>query len=275
MTTPRLTGFANGWYAVAFSDELRPGELVRRRLMNQELIVSRAASGAPVVMRGSWRWPVRELHGAIIAYPGDVPAWEIHPIEPQYEALAWSRPATRCWRIKTHPQEIIENTVDVAHFTSVHGYGGVEITDELKTQGPHLTMGYAVARNHGLVRMRLEITASGIGYSRVQVQALGLRLRTVVMPTPIGHDLTDVRVVTQVARTRPLGRRWLADRVAQLAASEMGRDFAADIRIWETKRYQDPPRLVAGDGPIGTYRRWCRQFYATPQPASLASGACP
>jgi hypothetical protein len=40
----------------------------------------------------------------------------------------------------------------------------------------------------------------------------------------------------------------------------MGHDFAADIAIWENKRYQDPPRVCAGDGPIGAYRTWARQF---------------
>jgi hypothetical protein len=51
----------------------------------------------------------------------------------------------------------------------------------------------------------------------------------------------------------------------------MGRDFAADIRIWENKRYQDPPRLVAGDGPIGPYRKWARQFYRDTADARSAS----
>jgi 3-Ketosteroid 9alpha-hydroxylase C-terminal domain len=261
MIAPRLHDFAIGWYALAFSHELRAGDAVRRRLMHQELIVSRAPSGEASVMRGAWRWPVREQHGVILAYPGDAPAWEIRPIEAPYAHLAWSAPATRMWRIRTHPQEIIENTVDVAHFAPVHGYGQVEVIDEMQAHGPHLTMGYAVARNRGLVRMQLAITASGIGYSRVQVRALGLQLRTIVMPTPVEDDFTEVRVVTQIALEKVMRRRWLADRVARIAASEMGRDFAADIRIWEHKRYQDPPRLVTGDGPIGPYRKWVRQFY--------------
>jgi 3-ketosteroid 9alpha-monooxygenase subunit A len=261
MSSMRLRGFANGWYALAFSDEVRPGASVERRLMNQTVIVSRGADGTAAVWAGSWRWPVRELHGAILTYPGDAPRWELRPIAPAHAQLAWSKPATRLWRIKTHPQEIIENTVDVAHFGAVHGYSSVAVTSEMRTEGPHLMMGYTAARNRGLVRMHLDITASGVGYSRVQVEVLGLRARTIVMPTPIGDDLTEVRVVTQLARPRA---RWLApviDRAAQLAATEMGRDFAADIRIWEHKQYQDPPRLVAGDGPIGPYRKWVRQFY--------------
>ena len=265
----RLKGFANGWYALAFSKEVREGKRVRRRLMNQDVHLTRTRAGTPEVAAGRWRWPAHERHGVILAWPGDRPAWEVRPIEPEHDALEWSAPAARTWRIRTHPQEIIENTVDVAHFSSVHRYTKIEVTRELAIDGPHLTRGYAVARNRGLLRMQLDITASGVGYSRVQVSAHGLRLRTVVMPTPIGDDLTEVRVVTQIALVpsrahalaRVLPRRLIANGIVQLAASEMGKDFAADIRIWETKQYLDPPRLVAGDGPIGPYRRWARQFY--------------
>jgi len=335
----RLSGQPTGWYAVAFSDELAPGTVLRRRLMNQELVVFRTESGVPVVMDGycphlgahlaeggrvvgeqlrcpfhdlgfaidgrcaytphggrpklrTRSWPVRERHGVVVTYHGgDEPAWELRPIEPEHAELEWSRPAGRLWRIRTHPQEIIENTVDVSHFSTVHGYERVEIAEGMKADGPHLTMSYTVIRDRGLFgrhvptrfRFRLDIAASGVGYSRVQIAALGLRLRTVVMPTPVDDETTEVRVVTQIAlvpgkdhwAARMLPRQWLADLAGRIAASEMGRDFAADIRIWEHKRYQDPPRLVAGDGPIGPYRTWARQFYradaagAEPRPASL------
>lgn len=225
-------------------------------------------------------WPVAERHGVVLAFAGhddEAAPWQLLPIEPEYERLAWSKPAGRLWRIRTHPQEIIENTVDVAHFASVHAYQAIEVTAGLKTHGPHLTMSYTVTRDRGLfgrldprrLRFRLDITASGVGYSRVQVRGMGMLLRTVVMPTPVDDEYTDVRVTTQIALwpnadhpvSRCLPRQWIADRIAQIGAAEMGRDFAADIRIWETKRYWERPQLVAGDGPIGPYRRWARQFY--------------
>jgi 3-ketosteroid 9alpha-monooxygenase subunit A len=162
----------------------------------------------------------------------------------------------------------------------VHGYQSIAVDEDLHTDGPHLGMGYVVTRAHGLLgrrdptklRMRLHIRASGIGYSRVQVNGLPIRLRTVVMPTPVDDETTEVRVITQVALVGPrwLPRRFVADRIAHIAAREMARDFLADLRIWEHKRYQDPPRLVPGDGPIGPYRRWTKQFYRDAR-ASAAS----
>jgi 3-ketosteroid 9alpha-monooxygenase subunit A len=212
-----------------------------------------APHGVSVVGR-----PTCERHGVVLAYVGDGAPWPLAPIEPEHEARRWSRPARRRWRIRTHPQEIIENTVDIAHFTSVHGYRAVEVTRAMQTDGPHLRMSYAV--NRGPLRMALDITASGVGYSRVQVDVHGLRLRTVVMPTPLDAELTEVRAITQVALPGLPGAAIVGAGLGQLAATAMGHDFAADIAIWEHKRYQDPPRVCAGDGPIGPYRTWARQF---------------
>ena len=114
-------------------------------------------------------------------------------------------------------------------------------------------MSYSVRR--GPMNMALDITASGVGYSRVQIDVHGLKLRTVVMPTPVDDEVVEVRAITQVALPGVLGVG-----IGELAATAMGHDFAADIAIWESKRYQDPPRVCADDGPIGPYRTWARQF---------------
>ena len=51
---------------------------------------------------------------------------------------------------------------------------------------------------------------------------------------------------------------------------EIARQLEQDIPIWENKIYVQPPVLVDGDGPIGMFRRWCEQFYATPQQEAAA-----
>jgi hypothetical protein len=38
-------------------------------------------------------------------------------------------------------------------------------------------------------------------------------------------------------------------------------DIEQDFEIWEHKGYVSPPALNRDDGPIGQYRRYCRQFY--------------
>ena len=46
------------------------------------------------------------------------------------------------------------------------------------------------------------------------------------------------------------------------------RQLGQDIPIWEHKVMKDRPVLCDGDGPIGLFRRWCKQFYLTPPPAN-------
>ena len=43
--------------------------------------------------------------------------------------------------------------------------------------------------------------------------------------------------------------------------AEVSRQLEEDIPIWENKIYLDRPALCDGDGPIGSFRKWCKQFY--------------
>jgi hypothetical protein len=38
-------------------------------------------------------------------------------------------------------------------------------------------------------------------------------------------------------------------------------DINQDFDIWENKGYVTRPAIAKADGPIGQYRRYCRQFY--------------
>lgn len=41
----------------------------------------------------------------------------------------------------------------------------------------------------------------------------------------------------------------------------LSRPFMGEDLVWENKQYRERPALAVGDGPIGLYRRWARQFY--------------
>lgn len=38
-----------------------------------------------------------------------------------------------------------------------------------------------------------------------------------------------------------------------------------DLPIWRHKRFIERPALAEGDGPLGRYRTWARQFYKPPR----------
>ena len=55
--------------------------------------------------------------------------------------------------------------------------------------------------------------------------------------------------------------------VASVVAAEINRD----IPIWQHKRYLDRPALGPGEGSIGRYRKWTRQFYSPPDQVPAAN----
>jgi hypothetical protein len=68
------------------------------------------------------------------------------------------------------------------------------------------------------------------------------------LPTPLGR-----------AASRPAAR--LLSAVAQRVASG---DTGADLLMWHHQEHVEQPKLARGEGPIGRYRQWARQFYTGP-----------
>ena len=54
--------------------------------------------------------------------------------------------------------------------------------------------------------------------------------------------------------------------VAERFQAEIESQLEADIPIWENKIFLERPMLCDGDGPIGVFRKWSRQFYSMPLP---------
>ena len=55
----------------------------------------------------------------------------------------------------------------------------------------------------------------------------------------------------------PIPFGWLHDAFD----AQVNRQFREDIAIWESNIYQPSPQLCDGDGPVGKYRNWAKQFY--------------
>ncbi len=272
-TAREMPEMPEGWYGVAFSAEV---EAETDRVLGGRQLRLQRVDGRVRELGGA---AVIEQAGAVLVHHGEAQRWRPVPADDD----GWCAPVAQSWRIRTHPQEIIENTVDSGHFSKVHGYRAVDVLERMRTEGPHLRAAYAVTRTHGLfgpldrrpLRLEMQICASGLGYSRVEVDlaALGVMVRQVVMPTPIDDEHLELRALTSVkAVARPAGllgvaaallpKAWLTWAICRGAAVGMARDVRHDFAIWENKVYVERPALCASDGPIGEYRRWARQFYA-------------
>jgi nitrite reductase/ring-hydroxylating ferredoxin subunit len=214
-----------------------------------------------------------EVDGVIVAYhdPDGLPAqWRIESRAP---GGRWPAATTRTWRFRGHPQEVSENSVDLAHLSELHQFRQVRVIEPVTTDGPRLAARYAIRRrllfNLG-VSSEFSVRVEGLGFSVVElsIPSLSWEVYQLVLPTSV--DETDVALRLSVSLRRAEGARgWrrllgvrpvtaLAQRfVASVVVAEINRD----IPIWQHKRYLERPALCPGEGSIGRYRKWTRQFY--------------
>ena len=225
-------------------------------------------------------WPIRERNGFILVYHhpnGEAPEWEV----PDLDTKGWSPVLCHRFDVRGHPQETSENSVDMGHFSEVHGYRSVAMIGEARVDGPHLGVTYHFDRFVGLggrfgrtVAAEFDADLFGLGYSLVSLRlpAYGLRLRQWVLSTPSRSKHVDFRIAVSLddlilaERVKPvLGlvpHSFLSHVVGQAVLRMFKRDVAQDFDIWKNKRYLPSPALAAGDGPVGLYRKWASQFYA-------------
>lgn len=312
---PRLP-YPNGWFAVAFSDELPPGRVLRRRFMGEDLVIYRTRAGVVRVVEpycphlGAHlgyggkvdgeeivcpfhgfrfdtdgvciantygtrpprarldQWSARELDGAILVWrdaDGAPPSWEL----PALPSDGFPPPVRRTYTIVDHPQEVMENAVDIGHILPVHGYQNPRVRTPMTVDDQRLTIGTVAERVFpaiGRLEMLLDFEIDGLGYIwvKAKIPRFGGEALFQAWPTPIDPCRIDLRFAMSL-RVRG-GRRPAARALSRALTVSLAGAFWSDLRkdfpIWENKRFVERPRLAKGDGPIIPFRRWARQFYS-------------
>ena len=239
----------------------------------------------------------QEVSGLIFGWwgiGGRPPQWRLPPVDaladrgapesapsgPDRPSDLWSSQEFRTIRFPGHPQETTENSVDIAHLSSVHGYSNVTHPAPAAIDGPRLTnsFGFTVSRKFAkLAKVDFEVSATalvvGLGYSLVEIRehCIGMDARMWILATPIDGTLIDFTLVSAI---RPLRRP--RRRIAGLAFLPVGvrtslmNKFVLymqmvfvkqDVVIWSRKNYLPRPRLARGDADMAKYREYCKQFY--------------
>jgi len=233
----------------------------------------RTAYGKAVPRKAILRtWPIIERNGYIFAWyhpERKQPDWEI-PILPG-SVEGWTGFRTRQIAVQSHPQETSENSVDVGHFVQVHGFGDAWYEGELEVDG-HLLKGaygikYLIGGRVPLIA-KFNVEVHGLGYSlvRVRLPRVSAELNLLVLSSPVDQDNIILRTAASAKHWGPLPVSLL---LRELASMGLNREVGQDAPIWEAKRYLEKPILAEGDGPIGEYRRYCKQFYVR-DPANTA-----
>ena len=222
-------------------------------------------------------YPSQESGGLVWAWyhPGGEAPRFAPPEIPEYGADDWTADWTRYeWTIRTHPQEVAENSVDWPHFHEVHlmappperdvRFEGHEILWEARTSKQVTTL------DDQPDEIRVVGRNAGLGSSYVKYTGMGDTVIVMGM-TPLDDERLHMRfgVIGKHA-----GRS--AEEMAtfhQAYADDMAAAVEQDFPIWEHKRYHERPKLCDGDGPVADYRKWAAQFYVdAPQDAPRADG---
>jgi 3-ketosteroid 9alpha-monooxygenase subunit A len=302
----------NGWFQIAYADELAPGQVIPLEYFEQHLVLFRTENGEAKVLDAfcphlgahlghggkvegdsircpfhAWkfdgagtctevpyaqkippnakirRWHVREFGGLIVAWHhagGEPPGWE-PPVVPEYGHPEWTDYERRRWKIRTRNQEMAENAVDSAHFHYLHGTTNMP-QSQAEVNGHILRVfsgtGQETPRGH--VDGSVESLSYGFGLGCIRFKGI-VETLLVSSVTPIDSENVDVRFNFCVKKvggadtTRGVGAAFIR---------EVARQLEQDIPIWENKVQWERPVLCDGDGPVGMFRKWCRQFYTEP-----------
>ncbi|MGB1015118.1 MAG: SCP2 sterol-binding domain-containing protein, partial [Nannocystaceae bacterium] len=185
----------------------------------------------------------------------------------------WTPVKSIVWRIRSHPQEVGENTVDTAHMRPVHRTEPSRVRSGPELKGALMELSLAFLAPGELVGMegdndvQLDIEMYGLGQIQVTSHVLnaGITARYWVNSTPIDRENIDIHGVVSVQYGDD---RAFTEEVAELFFEAFTTDFVKDFPIWENKLYRHRPVLSAADGPIGMYRKWAKQFYLDPATTS-------
>jgi nitrite reductase/ring-hydroxylating ferredoxin subunit len=302
--------FPNGWFQVAYSDELTGGGVLPLHYFGRHLVLFRGKDGLARVLDAhcphlgahlghggtvqedcircpfhAWRfdgvgscveipyakkippaariraWHVREANGLIMVWhhaDGREPEWEL-PEVPECGSQEWTGFVRRRWKIRSHNQEMAENAVDAAHFKYVHG-AGEPFASRIEAEGPHMRVRSEVIYPEAMGSVRGVLTSDSWGFGFSTSRFTGI-VETLLIGnvTPIDGEFVDVRFTFVVRR---LADDSMTEMVGNGFIAEVERQLGQDIPIWEHKVMLPRPLLCDGDGPIGVFRRWARQFYA-------------
>lgn len=332
MAKPPLSMKPTGWFQVAWSDEIKVGDVHTMKYFDEEMIAWRADSGQLTVMNAycehlgahlgyggtvvgevlqcpfhGWQWsqegrnvciPYQDRPNRgrrVRTYPSverneSVYIW--HDIEgraPFFDApdvfasfddgssAANYYPQQRLFRqdLELHPQYVLENGVDFAHFKYVHSTPIVPVftrhdfDDTVSYVDFTITFEGDDQQSIEDVKSGVEAINGGLGIAVTKSWGM-VDNRTISAITPVDERTSDVRFMVYIGRTPGRDDERAAAK-ARMFGEEVIRQFTQDVHIWAHQRYSDPPALATAEYEGFTaIRKWAKQFYPDGKGGSAA-----
>lgn len=210
-------------------------------------------------------WRVVERYGIVFVHYDPEFTKPNEPFTPvtMLEAGSFGTPIGKAHAISTRQSDVLENGVDMEHFTSVHG---VPMNNARLTSSPEGNLIF----HHQTITKRLGIRFD----TMMQIIYLNPGLQVIHLHNVLGREciaLSSVSPIDENSVTAHLTVHVQEGRVPALTAF-LGRilsycinsTFAEDIPIWNQKIFREHPVLAKGDEGIPKFRNWYRTFPVAP-----------
>jgi 3-ketosteroid 9alpha-monooxygenase subunit A len=255
----------DGWYAVARNEDVAAGAPRALHYFGRAIAATRDARGAPTVSDAQGALAACEANGFVYAWQharGAAPSYPVAVVrDGQSDWTPWRASAHV---VRVHVQDMTENILDRAHFTSVHDMALPEREHfDVRFESTSLVVDQVMkvtAVSAAGIAVRSRTTTNGPGLVAVEVKQGPLDMLTYIAQTPIDDERCDVRLHFSMRR---LPDATATERIAELNERITRAQFEQDVPIWEHKTYRERPLLADGDGPVAEYRRWFARFYST------------
>ena len=177
-------------------------------------------------------------------------------------------PQQRLYRpgLRLHPQFVLENGVDFAHFRFVHKTPIVPLFTRHDFSGPVSYVDFTITfeGDDGQiiddVKSGVEAINGGLGVAVTKSWGM-VDNRTVSAVTPVDETTCDVRFMVHIGRVPGDDSAKTQERAASFGQMVIDQ-FQADIDIWSHQRYRATPALAPSEHKsFMEFRNWARQFY--------------
>ncbi len=204
---------------------------------------------------------------------------DVHRREPFFEApdlfagfgdgaAADYYPQQRLYRpaVRLHPQYVLENGVDFAHFTFVHKTPIVPLFTRHDFDGPVSRVDFTITFEGDDGQVIDDVTSGveaingGLGVAVTRSWGM-VDNRTISAVTPVDETTCDVRFMVNIGRVPGDDSPKTRERATAFGQMVI-EQFEADIEIWSHQRYRANPALAPSEQQSFTeFRNWAAQFY--------------
>ena len=203
---------------------------------------------------------VQEVNNIVFVWNdpvGGKPDFEV-PVLPECQDSAWTGWSYAKLEIPTHPHELVENVVDIGHFSPVHRTQVEKFENEFRG---HLAIqrneGVAYPLGGGVDRYAIEATYYGPGFQLSTWDGF-LEARLINANTMIDTGHMTLRFGVMLKKGKDARQ---TEAFQRLYVDNLSKGFQEDVDIWLEKKFVSKPILCDGDGPIMRLRKWYAQFY--------------